>query len=63
MLGGHTIAMVMSASPGDESVALHVSFPQARFTQDLKAHCVAALENVRGRLAQAVAESISSSIG
>ncbi len=53
MLGGHTIAMAMPSSPGGESVALHVSFPQARFTEDLQARCIAALEHVRGCLAQA----------
>ena len=63
MLGGHTIAMAMSPSPGGESVALHVSFPQARFTEDLKARCVAALENVRGGLAQVRAVNNSDSIG
>jgi DNA-binding IclR family transcriptional regulator len=43
MRGGHTIAVAITNGSGDAVAALHISFPQARYTSDLEAGCVKAL--------------------
>lgn len=43
MLGGHTVAVAIRDATGAAVGALHISFPQARFSKELEARCIKAL--------------------
>jgi DNA-binding IclR family transcriptional regulator len=48
--GGHTIAVALPNPRGPAGAALHISFPQGRFTIELQQRCIDALRNAVGRM-------------
>jgi DNA-binding IclR family transcriptional regulator len=42
--GGHTIACAIADADGTAFAALHISFPQGRYTKELEQRCVDALK-------------------
>jgi IclR family acetate operon transcriptional repressor len=44
MRAGHTLARAIPGDSGAAAAALHISFPQSRFTRELERNCIEALE-------------------
>ena len=43
--GGHTLAIALPCADGQADAALHISFPQGRYTTELHQRCIDALQN------------------
>jgi DNA-binding IclR family transcriptional regulator len=50
--GGHAIAVAVPSPQGPSVAALHISFPQGRFTNDLEQRCIDALKRAAGSIAK-----------